>query len=212
MCAVAFIVLGLSMYLPPNVFWIMLFIGTVFASSWGAVGFMSVWSKTITADGAFWGLTVGLLGNIIPAGLDYAGVIALPSYLNPALLGTVASVTAIILVSRRQAPSDKERQYLRSLHETPAEDLSREMTRTTLIAPALLILYGLVMPLLLLNFYVVPYQRGSGTLGVEGGINWGEVEAWLAFGPLALFAPLGIIAAVTIWRRYYPRAITAGTA
>jgi Na+/proline symporter len=36
--AVSVTVLVLSIYLPPNVFWIMLFIGTVFASSWGPVG------------------------------------------------------------------------------------------------------------------------------------------------------------------------------
>ncbi|MEE4279790.1 MAG: sodium:solute symporter family protein, partial [Halieaceae bacterium] len=59
MGAVSVTVLVLSLYLPPNVFWIMLFIGTVFASSWGPVAFMSVWSRRINADGAFWGMVVG---------------------------------------------------------------------------------------------------------------------------------------------------------
>ena len=54
-CAV---VLVLSFVFPPNVFWLMLFIGTVFASSWGPVGFMSIWSKSITADAAFGELSV----------------------------------------------------------------------------------------------------------------------------------------------------------
>jgi sodium/pantothenate symporter len=201
---VSLTVLGLSMYLPPNVFWIMLFIGTVFASSWGAVGIMSVWSKRITADGAFWGMTVGLLGNVIPAALDYLGVIALPSYFDPALLGTVASVLAIWLVSRRQRPSQEEKRFLTVLHETPAEDRDPARTRLTLVAPALLVLYGLTMPFLLLNFYVAPYQRGSGTMLPGDALNWSEAEPWIAFGPAILFIPLGLIAGITIWRRYRP--------
>ncbi|GAB5413023.1 MAG: sodium:solute symporter family protein [Congregibacter sp.] len=204
MCAVAVTVLGMSMILPPNVFWIMLFIGTVFASSWGPVGFMSIWSKNITAAGAFWGMAAGLIANVVPAGLDYVGVIALPSYLNPALLGTVASIITIMLVSRAGAPSEKERSYLASLHQTPKEDIDAAKTRTTLIAPCLLMVYGALMPVLLLNFYVVPYQRGKGTILSGDSINWEQVEAWIAFGPGVLFIPLGAIAALTIWRRYYP--------
>jgi Na+/proline symporter len=45
------VVLVASYFFPPNIFWLMLFIGTAFASSWGPVAFMSVWSKRITAAG-----------------------------------------------------------------------------------------------------------------------------------------------------------------
>mgnify|MGYP002809301259 CR=1 FL=1 len=41
-------VLVLCFIFPPNVFWLMMFIGTVFASSWGPVGFMCIWSQSIT--------------------------------------------------------------------------------------------------------------------------------------------------------------------
>jgi Na+/proline symporter len=205
MSAVAVIVLILSMYVPANVFWIMLFIGTVFASSWGPVGLMSIWSKRITADGAFWGMIAGLLGNVIPAGLDYFGFINLPSYLNPALLGGAASVLTILLIARWQTPSAKEREFLTRLHETPIEDCDVKQTRITLIAPALLMLYGAVMPFLLLNFYVLPFQRGRGTVLSTGNINWQEAEPWIAFGPALLFIPLGLIAIVTISRRYAPK-------
>lgn len=204
MCVVAVTVLVLSMYLPPNVFWIMLFIGTVFASSWGPVGFMSIWSKRITAAGAFWGMAAGLVANVVPAGFDYFGVISLPSYLNPALLGAVASILTIMLVSRAGTPNQKEKDYLDALHKTPSEDIDAAKTRTTMIAPCLLMAYGAVMPFLLLNFYVVPYQRGKGTILTGDSINWAQVESWIAFGPAILFIPLGGIAAITIWRRYYP--------
>ena len=197
-------VLALSLVLPPNVFWIMLFIGTVFASSWGPVGFMSIWSKRITADAAFWGMVVGLIGNVVPAALVYTGAIHLPSYADPALLGTAASFVAIISISRRQSPGVEEQRYRARLHETPAEDRDASRLRITLIAPGLLVAYGVGMPFALMHFYVAPYQRGAGTILPGGGVNWSEAEPWIAFGPAALFIPLGTIAALTIWRRYRP--------
>ena len=92
---VSLVVLALSIVVPPNVFWITLFIGTVFASSWGPVGLLSIWNKSITARGARWGMVAGLVGNIIPAGLDYVGFIDLPSYFEPVLLGIIASLVAV---------------------------------------------------------------------------------------------------------------------
>jgi len=197
-------VLGLSLILPPNVFWIMLFIGTVFASSWGPVGFLSIWSPSITAAGAFWGMLVGLGANVIPAALVYAGILQLPSYLDPALLGTVAGLLTIGLVSRRGEPTAAERRYREQLHVTPQEDRDPRRLRATLWAPALLVLYGLTMPFLLLHFYVGPYQRGSDTALPGGALNWEAAEPWFALGPAAIFVPLGVVAAVTIYRRYSP--------
>lgn len=204
MGTVSVTVLLLSLALPPSVFWIMLFIGTVFASSWGPVAFMSIWSRRITARGAFWGMLAGLLGNVLPAALDFAGIVALPSYLDPALLGAAASFLAIFLASRRGSPSAAERRYLARLHETPPEDRDMRRTRITLIAPALLVLYGVGMPFFLLYAYVAPYQRGAGTILANGALNWSEAEPWIALGPALLFVPLGGIAAHVIWRRYRP--------
>jgi sodium/pantothenate symporter len=56
MIGVGLAALALSMVVPPNIFWITYFAGTVFASSWGSVAFMSVWSRRITEAGAFWGI------------------------------------------------------------------------------------------------------------------------------------------------------------
>lgn len=209
MGGVAIVVLALSLTVPANVFWIMLFIGTVFASSWGPVAFMSVWSSRITAAGAFWGLVAGFAGNVVPAALDYAGLIRLPSYLNPALLGAVTSVAAIYLASSRAGPSAREQSFRQRLHMTPAGDRNRRKTLLTLVAPALLVVYGALMPALLLHWYVLPYQRGRGIVGADGAIDWSQAEPWFALGPALLFVPLGLIAAAVIWRRYSPGATTA---
>lgn len=184
MGGVALVVLALSLTVPANVFWIMLFIGTVFASSWGPVAFMSVWSSRITADGAFWGLIAGFAGNVIPAGLDYAGVIHLPSYFNPALLGAALGLAVIYLVSLRSEPSPNEQAFRRRLHETPAGDRSRRKTRVTLLAPGLLVAYGILMPALLLNWYVLAYQRGSGVVPPGAASTGAGPSHGLPLGPL----------------------------
>ena len=43
--------------------WLTYFGATLFASAWGPVALMSVWSDRITASAAFWGIVSGFLGN-----------------------------------------------------------------------------------------------------------------------------------------------------
>ena len=209
MALISLVVLGLSLFLPHNLFWITLFIGTVFASSWGPVGLMSIWSRTITARGARWGMLAGLLANIIPAALDYAGLIDLPSYMEPVLLGIVASVLFARLGSRGDVVSDTERDYRTQLHQTPSVDVDRRAARITLLAPTLLIAYGCVMPFLLLHFYVEPYQLGAGIIELGESVDWRHAEPWFVIGPLLIHVPLGVIAWQVIRRRYTPSASIA---
>ena len=90
------------------------------------------------------------------------------------------------------------------MHQTPEQDISARATRITLIAPALLVGYGLTMPWLLLHYYVRPYQVGTGLLTAAGHINWQYAEPWFALGPAVLHVPLGLLAWVVIRRRYSP--------
>ena len=203
---ISLIVLGLSLFLPHNLFWITLFIGTVFASSWGPVGLMSIWSRSITARGARWGMLAGLLANIVPAALDYIGLIDLPSYMEPVLLGIVASLLFAQLGSRGNVVSEQERDYRTQLHQTPPIDIDRRATRITLLAPMLLIAYGCVMPFMLLHFYVEPYQLGAGIIELGESIDWRHAEPWFVIGPLLIHVPLGVIAWRVIRRRYSPSA------
>jgi sodium/pantothenate symporter len=197
------IVLVVALLSPPNIFWIMIFIGTVFASSWGPVAIMSVWSKRITESAAFWGMLTGLLFNIVPKFFEVMDMVSLPSYLNPALIGAVASLIATVLVSRRTRVTDEESAYLEKLHVTPAEEISAARTRITLWAPAvLLIINGLLMPFLLIRFYVRPYQNATGTLLADGSLNWFTGETILALSWCAVYVVLGLFAARVIRREY----------
>lgn len=206
MLLVGVIVLVASFYFPPNIFWLMLFIGTVFASSWGPIAFMSIWSKRITADGAFWGIVTGFVFNVAPAALEYIGLIALPSYLNPVVIGSAASLLTIITVSKSGKVSRREAVFRMRLHRTPQEDYDLGKSRMTLLAPAILTAFGVVMPFVMIFYYVIPYQTGTGTLLADGSIDWSSGEAILALTWAALYVPLGLISARIIWLRYSPDA------
>ena len=201
---VSVVVLIVSLILPPNIFWITIFIGTVFASSWGPVGLLCIWNRSITARGASWGLTLGVAGNVVPAGLNYLGIIDLPSYFEPALIGIVAALLGAWLGSQGQSPTEKEINYLVKLHETPDINIDASATRITLIAPSLLIAYGCVMPALILYFYVKPFQAGADVLGEGGAIDWSQAEPWFALGPALIHIPMGLLAWKIIKNRYTP--------
>ena len=107
---------------PALVIWLTTFIATVFASSWGPVGIMSIWSRRITEAAAFWGMLSGLVFNVVPKFFEFVGLVDLPAYLEPAIIGGVASLVVTILVSRRTEVSAEEAGYLANLHVRPADE------------------------------------------------------------------------------------------
>jgi sodium/pantothenate symporter len=204
------VVLAASLVFPPNIFWLMLFIGTVFASSWGPMALLSVWSKRITADAAFWGIICGFVFNVVPAALEYAGLVQWPTWFSPVIIGVLASLAAIVLLSRRGQVSRPEAVYRMRLHRTPPGDRDLRKARRTLIAPLCLVLYGLVTPALLLHFYVAPYQLGTGELLADGSINWNTGEALITLSSGLIYVPLGLLSIWAIRRRYLPAPAPAG--
>lgn len=193
-----------ALVFPPNIFWLTTFIATVFASSWGPVGLMSIWSKRITEPAAYWGMLTGLAFNVVPKFFEYIGMITLPSYLNPVIIGGVVSLVVTIAISRLTTVSDEEITYLAKLHETPEDEISVKKTRTTLLAPAILITSGLIMPFLLISFYVKPFQMAAGTLSSDGSLDWFAGETILAMSWCAVYVSLGVFAIKVIRDSYSP--------
>ena len=204
MLVTSLIVLVCCYFFPPNIFWFMLFIGTVFASSWGPVGLMSIWSRRITKDGAFWGMVSGFFMNVIPATIDYLGIYDMPEY-YPVVIGTVVSVAVIFVISARGTLSREEKTYRMRLHQTPPSDIDRAKTITTLLPPLGLIIYGTGMPFWLLNYYVIPYQVGTGEILPDGSVNWATGEALIVLAVFFVHVPLALMAMKVIWGRYNPQ-------
>jgi len=165
---------------------------------------MSIWSRKITEAAAFWGMLAGLVFNVGPKFLEFIGVATFPSYLNPVIIGTPVSLVVTILVSRRTTVTGAEATSLAKLHRTPADEIDTGKTRTTLFAPGVLILYGILMPVLLITYYVRPFQRATGTLAADGGLNWFTGEALLAMSWAMIYISLGVFAARVIRSGYSP--------
>lgn len=196
MLGIGVIALALAFAVPPRIFWITYFAGTVFASSWGPVACMSIWSRRITAAGAFWGIVVGFIGNIVPKALSVFDVIDLPVWADPIIIGAVLSTAAILLVSRRGVVTGAEHRYREALHVVPASELDATETRNTLRWPAILITAGIVIASLMVAVWALPYQATP-----AGGAKPVSGELLVSLGYGAVLIGSGI---VLRWKLTHP--------
>ena len=163
MFVISLVALAVAYALPEGkLFWITYFAGTLFASSWGPVAFMSVWSTRITEAGAFWGIIAGLLGNLLTNSLALLRIVDLPVLLDPILVGVVVSYVTVELVSLGGKVTEKEHDLRERLHRVPESEIDADKLARTLLWPKLLIVFGAAFSVLLYFFYVVPYQQATG--------------------------------------------------
>jgi len=194
--------LGIGMFIPPDIFWLTYFVGTVFASSWGPVGLMSVWSDRITANAAFWGIISGFVFNVVPKGFEYAGLVTWPAFLDPILIGAVVSLIVIVVISRRGSVTEEERTYRVRLHQTPEGEKDVDSLKQTPLASAAVIGFGVLMTVAIIKIYITPYQQATGTLQADGSLDWMTGEMILAFSWVVMLVPLGLLALRVIRKSY----------
>jgi sodium/pantothenate symporter len=182
MLGIGIVALALAYAVPPKIFWITYFAGTMFASSWGPVALMSVWSRRITADGAFWGIIAGFFGNVVPKTLSLLGWIDLPVWADPIIIGAFVSGVTILLVSRRGSVTEAEQTYRARLHQIPAAEFDLAKIRKTLLWPKLLMLSGFGGAVAMVIFYAIPYQRaiGADPIDLSGGTFWFAISTGLS--------------------------------
>ncbi|NOR20889.1 MAG: sodium:solute symporter family protein, partial [Xanthomonadales bacterium] len=202
MLVVGLITLAIAFVSPVDIFWLTYFVGTLFASSWGPVALMSVWSKRITADAAFWGIVSGFVFNAVPKALEYLELIELPFWLDPILLGGFVSLVVVLLVSRFNHVSREEQVYRMQMHRVPEQEVNSAKLRFTRYAPLLLAVYSLTICVILMTIYVQPYQEITGTLSAGGGINWLSGESLLVLAGPVVVLPSAWIAWLMIRKSY----------
>jgi sodium/pantothenate symporter len=190
MLAVGLVAFALAIVVPPNIFWITYFAGTVFASSWGPVAFMSVWSRRITEAGAFWGIVAGFAGNVVPKGLALLHVIDLPVWADPIILGGLLGAAVTLLVSKQGTVSAAEHAFRARLHRVPAEELDAEETKRTLRWPALLMAGGVLLSAVMVWFYAMPQARAAGA----GRPLLANGEWWLSIACGSVLVICGLLA------------------
>ena len=192
-----------ALIFPPQIFWLTTFIATVFASSWGPVGLMAIWSKRITETAAFWGMLTGLVLNVVPKFFEFIGMLELPSYLNPVVIGGVSSLVVTLIVSRQTTVSDAESKYLSDLHIRPDDEIGPRRTRTTLIAPIVVtVIKAFIIPACLTVWYVKPYQAATGQLMPDGSLNLMTGEMGLMVSWTVIWLAVGLFSIRYIKRAY----------
>ena len=159
MLMVGLSVIGLALLLPRNIYWLTHFAGPLFASSWGVVAFMSIWSGRLTEAGAFWGMVAGFGVNVTMNALSLAGWVQWPVVADPILVGVVSSYVVVRVVSNRGVVSVTEANYREALHRMPAQERDPAVIRQTLVWPKVMVAMGAVIAVALTLFYAVPYQQ-----------------------------------------------------
>ena len=202
MFVVSIIALVVCLSIEQQLFWLTYFAGTMFASAWGPVAFMSVWSDRITASAAFWGITTGFAGNAVPKLLVTMGLIRLPVYLDPVLIGGAISLAVVLIVSRNTVVTEKERNYRLSLLKTPKEEINEGEARKTVWFGHAMVIFGILKAALLVYFYVVPYFRALNPGGQMLAKDWWSGEAWFAYSWAILYGVLGMLVAYAL-RKFY---------
>ena len=193
MLAVGLTVIALALLLPRNIFWLTHFAGPLFASSWGAVAFMSIWSHRLTEAGAFWGMTAGFVINVMMNALALVGVVEWPVIADPILIAALSSYLVMIVVSRIGEVSIAERDYRIALHQLPEKEKDSAVVRQTLVWPRAMVFGGVVLSALLTIFYALPFGRAVSVEG-SGGMS-GELLLALTYG-LVL-----VVSGRWVWRR-----------
>lgn len=177
MFGISLAALTLAWLLPQGkLFWITYFAGTLFASSWGPVAFMSVWSRRITEAGAFWGIVAGLAGNVVTNAVALLGLVELPVFFDPILVGVVLSYLTVELVSLTGRVSEREHARREALHVVPEDEFDPARLHRTLGWARALIVSGIALAALMVVFYALPYRAATTTPA------WGEIALSLGVG------------------------------
>lgn len=116
----------------PGVFEIGYMAASFFAAAWGFVAIVTTQSKRVTERGAFYGMLAGGATVLVFESLVTFGGLKLPLILNPALLGLVASLLALVIGTATTKPNEKSLAYIVDLKvrvEAPAKPAEIKVTK-----------------------------------------------------------------------------------
>ena len=157
---IAVIILILCIFNPPQIFWITYLGATIVACSWLPVSIASVWSKRVTKVGAFASMLSGFIVSTVMKLITVAKGITLPIYFDPFFVGIAASIIALIIGSLCTKVTDKEKEERAMLFIPPDENNDAKSIKTTKLFVLSTIVLGVVITVVMLLLWVIPYLRG----------------------------------------------------
>jgi hypothetical protein len=108
----------------------------------------------------------------------------------------------VLGVSRKTTVTENERRYRLSLLEIPAEELDTGEAKKTLWYAYALAIFGVVMTIAMLRFYVAPYQRAISEAGKDFIFDWFSGEALFAYSWAIIFVFLAWLMYRVVSRAY----------
>jgi sodium/pantothenate symporter len=159
MLIVGIFALGLTYVAPPAVLAIGYFAATLFATSWGPVAILSIFTERITARGAMVGMITGFVAVFVLQGLvEFAGVV-FPIWADPVILGFGATLLGILVGNVGQRPSEQSIKFRRSLLSVPSEDRESGRIKTTLRFGFLTAALCVTTTIILFFVYFLPFWQ-----------------------------------------------------
>ena len=150
----------LCIFQPPQIFWITYLGATIVACSWLPVAIASIWSKRVTKVGAFWGMLVGfVVSSVMKIGVSIAGI-TLPIYFDPFFVGLGAGIIAMVIGSALTKVTETEKKERDALFVIPESEKDPVEIKKTKRFIALSIPMGLIITVVLILFWAVPYMKG----------------------------------------------------
>lgn len=156
MIAVSVIVLICALTNPPAIFIIMFLGGSTAASSWMPVAVGCVFSRRMTKAGAFCGMLSGMMGCLAANLAKSIGGVNLPAYLDPAIIGILCNIIAIVVGSALTKLTDEEKEARERLFQIPESECDPMAVRKTLNWSLFGIVAGVLMAAIMLVFWVIP--------------------------------------------------------
>ena len=157
---ISVIICLLCIYQPPQIFWITYLGATIVACSWLPVAIASVWSKRVTKTGAFWGMLVGfVVSSVMKIGVSIAKL-SLPIYFDPFFVGITAGIIAMVIGSAFTKVTEAEKKERDALFILPQSERNPVDINKTKKMIALSIPMGLIITIVLIVFWAVPYADG----------------------------------------------------
>lgn len=158
-CLVALILAAMNLASIRIIAW---FSGTLIASAWAFVAFASVWSKRITERGAFWGMLGGLLGYVIPKGLNEFTSLNFQNFTDPFFIGLTVSIVLGICLSRRQERTPAEINFHTRMMIQPESECLPADYRRDRVYYWVLTAFGVVISLGFITYWALPYSTLRG--------------------------------------------------
>ena len=157
MLAVSLVLLLLSWFQPPQIFYIMYFGGTVIAASWSVPAFGSVWSSRLSGTGACLSMLFGLAGCVCAKFLYALRGVTPPVWADAFFVGLALSLFGAVIGSRVRGPGEHERAQRELLHASPESDPAEDARDRRLWLVYLF--FALTVTLFFLFCYALPYRQ-----------------------------------------------------